>query len=280
MRRFIPFSILVLAATLVSCFGCGTDPEQPITDWDNGPAWSNAGDRLTFYSPGYADSIYTSALYVVDTNGENRRLLAAGGLDATWLPGDTEIIFFRVDFRLYYLNLVNMQESLVCDCADARFPEVTADGRHLYYEDAGVADNWATSTYRMDLATGDTTHIVGGGTPRLSPDERYLLVNRDHVYRHDIITDSEVVVFHTGIDYDWSPEGDTILVGRFYERDLINKIYKVTKDGSWSDYFCSGMRPRYSPSGNRIAVIRVSSDGKDHLWLINRDGRNANQITF
>ena len=53
----------------------------------------------------------------------------------------------------------------LCDCTDSRFPEVSPDRKSVYYEDQGVANNWATSIYRMDLTTGDTTHIVGGSFP-------------------------------------------------------------------------------------------------------------------
>jgi hypothetical protein len=99
---------------------------------------------------------------MVDTSGENRKLLAVGGRSSVWLPGDTAIIFDKLDYKLYYLDLKTMQESLLCDCTDARFVEMSPDGKSIYYEDQGVADGWATSIYRMDLATGDTTHIVGG----------------------------------------------------------------------------------------------------------------------
>jgi Tol biopolymer transport system component len=271
--------VTLILLSLLRC-DCGTSPELVITDWDRAPSWSNRGDRLTFSSPGYGDSINTVALYVIDTNGQNRQLLAAGGLSSTWLPGDTAIVFFRPDFKLFYLSLVTMQESLLCDCSDARFPEVESTGRYLYYEDAGIADNWATSIYRMTLTSGETTHIVGGSYPSLSPDGRYLLVNRDHVYRVELMSGAQEAIFSSGLEYDWSPEGDTILIGRFYEKNLHDKMFKVTKDGRWSAYFANGESPKYSPNGNRIAVIRISSDAKEHIWLINRDGRNPKQITF
>ena len=161
--RLVFMGIVVLAGVLAGyCRGPGDEPIK-ITSWDAAPSWSNAGDRLTFTGPGDKDSIFTYVLYMIDTTGEGRTLLSIGGSYSTWLPGDTAIIFMKVNFKLYYLNLNTMQESLLCDCAFARFPEMDIDGKSLYYEDRGVANNWATSIYRMDLATGDTTHIVGGG---------------------------------------------------------------------------------------------------------------------
>ena len=277
-KRWLFILAIPFLLSLLRC-DCGTEPEPVMTDWDKGPSWSNRGDRLTFYGPAYRDSIHTVALYAIDTNGENRQLLAVEGLNSTWLPGDTAIIFFRPDFKLYYLNLANMQESLVCNCSFARFPVMDPDGRHLYYEDAGAADGWGNSIYRMDLTTGDTVRIRGGSFPSVSRDGRFLVVNRDHVYRVDLLTGAQLQIYGSGLEYDWSPDGDTVLIGRFYEKNLHNKMYKVTKDGRWSQYFTTGESPKYSPDGRRIAVIRVSSDGKEHLWLIDRDGRNPKQLT-
>lgn len=281
--RLLFMGILLLVAVLLAyCRGPGDDPIE-ITTWDAAPSWSNAGDRLTFASLGDPqDSVPIMGLYIVDTTGDNRVLLAPGGSHSTWLPGDTAIIYMKIDFKLYYLNLNTMQESLLCDCGFARFPEMSPDGKSLYYEDRGVANNWATSIYRMDLATGDTTHIVGGSYPSVSPDSRYLLIYRHKVYRYDMVADSEIVIFSPGLQakYDWSPDGTTILVADPVEKGYQNKIWKVNPDGTEAHYFTEGKYPKYSPTGERIAIIRVSPDRKDHVWLIYPDGSNAKQITF
>jgi Tol biopolymer transport system component len=274
---------IFIIALFVACYRGPTDEPVEVTTWDAGPSWSHGGDRLTFASYGdLQDSIPIIGLYIVDTTGENRVLLSPGGSYSTWLPGDTAIIFMKIDFKLYYLNLTTMQESLLCDCIDSRFPEMSPDGKSVYYEDQGVANNWATSIYRMDLTTGDTTHIVGGSFPSVSPDERHLLLYRHNVYRYDMLTDSEIVVFSPGLQahYDWSPDGKEILVGDPIEKGYQNKVWKVNPDGTGVCYFTSGKDPKYSPDGKRIALVRVSSDDKDHVWLIDLDGSNAKQITF
>lgn len=278
-------SCILAAVLLAGCQelppgGGGDDPPIEITDWEALPAWSNAGDRITFASPGVGDSNHVLGLYVVDTNGNNLRLLSPGGAGSVWLPGDTALVFHKIDFNLYYLHLGAMEESLICDCLDARFPEMETTGNSLLYEDQGVSDNWATSVYRMNLLTGDTTHIVGGSYPSLSPDGRYLLVRRQGVFRYDLQSGSHVKVYPYGRMYDWSPDGGTILVDDFIERPLIGQVHKVNPDGSNGRYFTKGKHARYSPSGNRIALIRASSDGKDHVWLIDPDGSNAKQLTF
>lgn len=169
--------IVVLAGALLACCrGLHDDPVE-VTTWDAAPSWSNAGDRLTFASLGDPqDSVPVMGLYAVDTTGENRVLLSPGGSHSTWLPGDTAIIFMKTNFKLYYLNLNTMAESLLCDCGFARFPE-------------------------------------------MSPDGRYLLISRHKVYRYDMVTDSEIVLFSPGLQarYDWSPDGSTIIIGDFLQ---------------------------------------------------------------
>ena len=272
--RLVFMGILLLVAALLACIY----PPVEVTTWDAVPSWSNAGDRLTFASRGSGDSILLG-LYIVDTTGENRVLLSPGGSHSTWLPGDTAVVFIK-NVRLYYLNLNTMQESLLCDCRYSRFPEMSPDGKSVYYEAPGVANNWATSIYKMGLSTGDTTHIVGGSFPSLSPDSRYLLIRRHQVYRYDLTTDSQIVIYGTGKEYDWSPDGTKILIGNFKESELQYKIVKINSDGTGAHYFTHGISPKYSPNGDRIALIRPSSDGKDHIWLINTDGSDAKQITF
>jgi Tol biopolymer transport system component len=275
---------IFIIALFAACYRGPTDEPVEVTTWDAVPSWSHGGDRLTLASYGdLQDSIPIIGLYIVDTTGENRVLLSPGGSYSTWLPGDTAIIFMKIDFKLYYLNLTTMQESLLCDCIDSRFPEMSPDGKSVYYEDQGVANNWATSIYRMDLATGDTTHIVGGTFPSISPDGRYLLISRHKVYRYDLVTDSEIVIFSLALaaHYDWSPDGQNVLIGNvIHEPELSNKIYKVNADGTGAHYFTQGKYPKYSPDGGRIAIVRVSSDMKEHVWLINADGSDAKQLTF
>ncbi len=121
-------ALLAISLFFIVCSGngCGiVDPPDPkyLTDWEALPAWSNAGDRIAFASVGLGDTLRLIGLYVVDTNGNNLQVLASGGRQAAWLHGDTAIVFHKVDFKLYYLNLGTMEESLLCDCG------FTSEGR-------------------------------------------------------------------------------------------------------------------------------------------------------
>ncbi|MEJ2722957.1 MAG: hypothetical protein P8181_17745 [bacterium] len=289
MSKFLTaalFSTMFVSAIMLAVPACdrpGTDPEPEYLRLDDTPRWSNAGDRLVFYAPGYRDSIPGPVLYVVDTTGENLHKVAVGGAIGIWLPGDTQLVVMGVDFKLYTLDLRKDSLSLLCDCAFARFPELDPTGRYLYYEDAGVANGWATSIFRMDLTTRDTTHIVGGSYPVISPDGNRLLFERSNLLNcYDLTSDSEWVVFSPGFQAhsDWSPDGSEIIVGNVLREGYYRNLYKVKPNGSDRRYFMDGLSPQYSPSGHRIAVARFGSDKRTHIWLIDPDGGNPKQITF
>jgi hypothetical protein len=61
-----------------------------------------------------------------------------------------------------------------------------------------------------------------------------------------MVTDSEITVFSPGFQakYDWSPDGQTILVADPLEEGYQNKIFKVNPDGTNIRYFTQGKRPR------------------------------------
>ncbi|HPM37398.1 MAG TPA: hypothetical protein PK186_07560 [candidate division Zixibacteria bacterium] len=282
MLSWVPAMIL---ASAVACNDpvIGPDPEIYPESWDLPPHWSWAGDKIVYASPGLPDSIPDYLLFIIDTTGENRHPVVAGAIDGVFLPGDTQLVIMGADFKLYVLDLNTSSLQLLVDHAFSRFPDIDPDRGYLYYEDAGVANGWATSIYRMDLATGDTTHIIGGSFPVLSPDGRQLLFYRhDRVRCFDMASDSEWVVFAPVADaeMDWSPDGSEIVIGSINLKEFWGKLYKVRPDGTGARRFSTGLSPQYSRTGNRLSVLRPGADNRYHLFLIDPDGGNPKQLTF
>lgn len=85
----------------------------------------------------------------------------------------------------------------------------------------------------------------------------------------------------TWISLDVSPDGSSIVF------DLLGDLYTMPITGGQPTHLTSGMawdfQPRFSPDGSLIAFTsdRTGKDDKggDNIWVIDRDGSNARQIT-
>jgi YVTN family beta-propeller protein len=68
-------------------------------------------------------------------------------------------------------------------------------------------------------------------------------------------------------------------------RDGNSELYRMLPDGREQIRLtftgdASEVSPAGSPDGGWIAYTRLGADGGHHLWLMNRDGHNARQLTF
>ncbi len=80
----------------------------------------------------------------------------------------------------------------------------------------------------------------------------------------------------TWLNLDVSPDGKEIAF------DLLGDIYTMPVTGGDAKVLRSGMamevQPRYSPDGKKI-LFTSDAGGGDNIWLMNRDGSNARQLT-
>jgi imidazolonepropionase-like amidohydrolase/Tol biopolymer transport system component len=80
----------------------------------------------------------------------------------------------------------------------------------------------------------------------------------------------------TWMNLDLSPDGKEIVF------DLLGDIYSVPVTGGEAKVLRGGhafeVQPRFSPDGKKI-LFTSDADGGDNIWMMNRDGSNARQIT-
>jgi Tol biopolymer transport system component len=201
-------------------------------------------------------------------------------MSPTWLPGDSEIVFFNLSYMIYLLNLNTGLISLLVNMDFARFTAITKDGRFLYFDASGNDTIWSMTIYRKNLTTGDIDTLIGGEYPTLSPDEKWLAFGRYGIFIYNLDKDSLVRLSPFGEFPCWSPTRDEIVYayippGRgsydIYITDLLGNRHKIMANGCF---------PRFSPDGNRIVYDADSNDNLTHIWLMNRDGGGKRQITF
>ncbi len=80
----------------------------------------------------------------------------------------------------------------------------------------------------------------------------------------------------TWMNIDVAPDGKDIVF------DLLGDIYTMPVTGGEARVLRQGMamevQPRFSPDGNQI-LFTSDAGGGDNIWLMNRDGSNARQVT-
>lgn len=102
INRFITLVALIIFLSLLSMSGCQVDGiippnEDPISS-DQSPSWSRSGQWIcyTHISIDPNDTTYPTGLYIIDTNGKNRRSVIKGpAYNPEWSPDDGNIAFQR-----------------------------------------------------------------------------------------------------------------------------------------------------------------------------------------
>ena len=78
------------------------------------------------------------------------------------------------------------------------------------------------------------------------------------------------------MNLDVSPDGNEIVF------DLMGDIYIMPIDGGDAVLLRGGLayeiQPRFSPDGTKISFTSDAGGG-DNIWVMNRDGSNARQVT-
>ena len=80
----------------------------------------------------------------------------------------------------------------------------------------------------------------------------------------------------TWMNLDVSPDGKTIVF------DMLGDIYSLPVSGGKANILREGhafeIQPRFSPDGEKISFTSDAGGG-DNIWVMDSDGKNANQIT-
>ncbi|MGC8780630.1 MAG: hypothetical protein ACP5UQ_07170, partial [Anaerolineae bacterium] len=214
-------------------------------------------------------------------HGSNEvQLLRGGALIGTYtgIPEPYGVAYDPTGRRLYVANRGAAHTVTVLDTATGnivgaigldREPFVVAVNPrtgHLY-----IACGDQVQVYRtLDWAPVTTIPVPPGAEEGIALDEA-----RNIVYVTS--RDGDVI---TAIQ-DTSPP----LVLFASNRDGNGELYRMMPDGREQIRLtftaaAGEVSPVGSPDGRWIAYVRTDSDGRPHLWLMNRDGHNARQISF
>jgi Tol biopolymer transport system component len=243
----------VLIIISLYAFSCNTvEPPTPLPEYDSideAPAWSPDGGWIAYhhFNKNPEDSLYPTGLYIIDTNGNNRRLVISGpAYNPDWSPDGNEIAFTNGN-----VNTVNIDSKeiiqLTANGSDF-FPKWMPDRTKISFDRSGTIDT--VGTWFFDLST--FTEMRFGLFPQL----------------------------------DWSKNGEKIVFsGKSENKNSESQIWTASSDGIQqqkltTNNFSYNRYPKWSTDNNKISwEILRNNQIYPEVWVMNADGNSQMKLT-
>lgn len=207
------------------------------------PAWSPDASRIAFHGFFGQARNEDGGLFVVNSDGSDRRLVVApGGERPSWSP-DARAISFHDDGAILIVNLETEETDVLLPNADEA--EWSPEGDRIAYFDR---ERRMFLLFRQENGAREM--------PARRIDDR-------------------------PAKPEWSPDGSQIALTQYTGDGPNGTITIVDADRTEVRELTTGQSPTWSPDGTRIAFERVSSDGQNsHIYSIRVDGSDLQQLTF
>ena len=281
-------SILILISLyLFSCNTVGPPPLPEYESIDETPAWSPDGKWIAYHHFNYdpEDTSYSTGLYIIDTCGNNRRLVIAGqAYNPDWSPDGKKIAFNSGDIFTISPNGENLTR--VTNVGSVFFPSWSPDGNKIAFDRSGTQQEvgiWVLNlnlNYLKKLGYGSETDwspngekIVYSGSPGSTQSESQIWVIDSSGANNIQITFNNSIINRNP---SWSSDGLTIA----WTKD--KAIWLMNTDGTnQRELIDYSSFPSWSPDSKRITFQKQNAEGnKVVIWTISIDGSALKQITY
>jgi TolB protein len=297
LKPVIQTFLFVNILFLVSCSDDDTiiipppPPPSGFSTKDYMPAWSPDGHTIAY---SHADS--TAGIYLIDTNGTNKRLLVYGYAECPDFSPDGNWITFHSG-QIYKIKINGDSLMPLTNAGSNYFPSWSPDGEWIAYESNYNDPHGSRVIWKVKTDTSIRRDISQHGTGEWgmaswAPDgknivhQRYIAGNNGtpEIFIMDSSGQSPIrITFNNNWDEypKYSPDGQKIIFTQRHESSVNFQLYTINISGTGLTKITDtqGFSADYSPDGEKI-VYCDSSPGNGRLWIMNKDGTNKKQLTF
>lgn len=254
---------------------------------DSYASWSPDGKTIAF--SGKDDVLGGYGIYLIDTNGANKILFAAGyGIRPDWSP-DSRWIVFDEGGNIFKKKVDSGYVIQLTYNGGNFFPSWSPDGEWIAFD-----RSINPSGILIMKTDGSEQHRIGGGAfPRWHPNNKIIIatvgVSSTSIYTRFVklmldppgsIADSLIANYgYENYFASYSNDGSKILFNSGLSQNYF-KVWIMDSDNSNITQLTQELAywPDWSPDGERI-VYTNAEQGNGRLWIMNKDGSNKKQIT-
>ncbi|WP_192349031.1 PD40 domain-containing protein [Algoriphagus sp. Y33] len=297
------FGSILLFLLSISAISCSQFPEPSpvnyelyVSDRDQYPKFSPDGEHIAYYhvNSQLADSEdYPTGLYIIDKNGNNRRLVLRGThLNPAWSP-DGQWLVFSTSGVLQKCktdgdSLMTFKENDLSQYSSYFFPDWISNGTEILFD---RAENIAGESNLLSIKKDFTglrpifgNFIVAGRDPELSPSGGRLVYTKAsgdwdgwRIFAMDTTGDNELMLTENNNDNrspTWSADGQMIA----WSKNV--RIHVMDSDGNNQTPLSPGVYPSWSVQGEIVYSHANHDYSKEVLYMIDPDESNRRQLTF
>ncbi len=266
--------------------------ENPLPT-DDTPAWSPDGQFIayTHTNVDLNDASYPTGIYIIDTSGNNRRLVIAGpAYTPDWSPDGSRIIFSSGE--LFTISPLGDSLSRITLVGSAFFPSWSLDGQKIVFDTPYQDPHGANAISIVNSDGSGLRDISQHGTgewrdPDWSPGGseivhyRFIGVGTSEIFKMDSSGKNAIrLTFNVSDDLypKWSPDGSAIAWTS--SRTHTSWVCLMDTNGNTQIDLVEGGYPTWSPDSHEVAFSRLApTEDKGVIWIINRNGTGARPVT-
>ena len=231
------------------------------------PSWSPDGASIVYAIESVVTSpdnrAATSRLWVASTaTGERRQLVTADAVQPAWSPHGQRIAYWGLPDDSSQRDLWTIAAGggepvrVTSDPAIDWSPAWSPDGRHLYFSSnrSGGFNLWRVA---IDEASGRVL-----GEPVAVP------IPRPRIGHLSVSADGASIAMAS-----FTTESGIEALSFDPARGTVGARRRVTNSSE------TAARPSVSPDGRWLAFYQVLQNGREDLWVVNRDGTGLRQLT-